>query len=127
MSIRTINLFCKLRMIYSAFDLIGLDFILSFKQTYFIIFLQICTNFFSESISKSCCKFWIYWVGVNTRYSTCHFVNFVFTPTQLIQKLRHNIKRIWSLRIVFLLNKKIHFKSILTTRLNLFETIKNLC
>ena len=32
---------------------------------------------------KSYCKFWIYWVGVNTKFTIWHFiVNFVFTPTQ---------------------------------------------
>ena len=30
----------------------------------------------------SCCKFWIYWMGVNTTFTTWHIVNFVFTPTQ---------------------------------------------
>ena len=39
----------------------------------------------------SCCKFWIYWVGVNTKFTTgqnlqhdtsCHVVNFVITPTK---------------------------------------------
>ena len=33
-------------------------------------------------IVLSCCKFWIYWMGVNTKFTLCHIVNFVFTPTQ---------------------------------------------
>ena len=36
------------------------------------------------SIQVSCCKFWIYWVGVNTKFS-CHVVNFVFTPNSKFQ------------------------------------------
>ena len=30
----------------------------------------------------SCCKFWIYWVDVNTKFTSCHVAKFVFTPTQ---------------------------------------------
>ena len=30
----------------------------------------------------SYCKFWIYWVGVNTKFTIWKLVNFVFKPTQ---------------------------------------------
>ena len=44
----------------------------------------------------SYCKFWIYWVDVNTKFTIwqltnrCHIVNFVFTPTQSIQNLQYD-------------------------------------
>ena len=48
----------------------------------------------------SYCKFWIYWVGINTKftYITCHIVNFVFTPTQWIQHLQYDKRDIMFLQ-----------------------------
>ena len=38
------------------------------------------------------CKFWIFWVGVNTKLTIrCDSENFVFTPTQKIQNLQYVI------------------------------------
>ena len=56
---------------------------------------------FALTEDMSCCKFWIYWVGVNTKFTTwqsCHVVNFVFTPAQLIQNLQHDRYNNYSFR-----------------------------
>ena len=39
----------------------------------------------------SCCKFWIYLVGVNHKFYSRHVVNFVFIPTQLIYNMTVDI------------------------------------
>ena len=42
----------------------------------------------------SCCKFLMYWAGVNHKINSPHVVNFDFTPIQLyIKKLQHDDSR----------------------------------
>ena len=54
--------------------------------------VYICINNYISFVILSYYKFWIFWMGVNTKFKIweLHIVNFVFTPTQLIQNIQYD-------------------------------------
>mgnify|MGYP003691458067 CR=1 FL=1 len=56
-------------------------------------FWKITFNLVEYNFTSYCIrKFWIYWMGVNTKFTIWQLiVNFVFTPTKQIQNLQYDI------------------------------------
>ena len=65
-------------------------FLIILCSKYFEVY--ICINNYISFVILSYYKFWIFWMGVNTKFTIweLHIVNFVFTSTQLIQNLQYD-------------------------------------
>ena len=66
----------------SEFDNLKICFNVHDSETNLVTFDYACSKYMYTEVSfywilLSCCKFWIYWVGVNTKFTTWHFTQYL--------------------------------------------------